>query len=104
MTSQETVWKECFAIVHEAGDRAARLGLPQIVTKARRFRRIATPGEAQAILAECLAALTPATAAANEMLTLPEAAKLLGYTRGSTEHRGTVQAGSCRPAGGRPHD
>ncbi len=77
---QETVWEECFAIVHEAGDRAARLGLPQIVTKARRFRRIATPGEAQAILAECLAALTPATAAADEMLTLPEAAKLLGYT------------------------
>ena len=76
---QEGVWSECLVIIHEAGDRAARLGLPQIVTKARRFRRIATPGEAQAILAECLAALTPATAAADEMLTLPEAAKLLGY-------------------------
>jgi len=78
---QETVWDECLAIVHEAGDRAARLGLSQIVTKARRFRRIATPGEAQALIAECLAALTPAPAAADEMLSLPEAAKLLGYTQ-----------------------
>ncbi len=77
---QEMTWAECLAIIHEAGDRAARLGLAQIVTKARRFRRIATPGEAQAILAECLAALTPAPAAADEMLSLPEAAKLLGYS------------------------
>jgi hypothetical protein len=78
---QEMTWAECLAIVHEAGDRAARLGLAQIVTKARRFRRIATPGEAQALIAECLAALTPAPAAADEMLSLPEAAKLLGYTQ-----------------------
>ena len=30
---QEEVWAECLVIIHEAGDRAARLGLPQIVEK-----------------------------------------------------------------------
>jgi len=77
---QEATWAECHAIVHEADDRASRIGLSQVIVKARRFRYIATPGEAQAYLAECLAALTPTPAAADEMLSLPQAAQLLGYT------------------------
>jgi hypothetical protein len=49
------VWERCLEIVQEAGERAARVGLPQIVEKSR--RRSATPGQAKAFLAECLAAL-----------------------------------------------
>ena len=71
---QEGVWSECLVIIHEAGDRAARLGLPQIVEKTRRFKRLATPGEAKAIIAECLAALTPTNTGP---MTVPEVAKLL---------------------------
>ena len=41
---QEGVWSECLVIIHEAGDRAARLGLPQIVEETRRFKWLATPG------------------------------------------------------------
>ena len=54
---QEGVWSECLVIIRQAGDRAARLGLPQIVEKTRRFKWLATPGEAKAIIAECLAML-----------------------------------------------
>ena len=53
----EQVWERCVEIVHEAGDRAARLGLAQIVERSRQFRRRTTPGKAKALLAECLAAL-----------------------------------------------
>ena len=71
------MWSECHAIVHEAADRAARLGLPsQIVTKARHYRWITTPGEAQALLAECLAAVTPAEEK-NDLKTVKEASGIL---------------------------
>jgi hypothetical protein len=53
----EEVWERCFEIIHAAGDRAARLGLSQIVEKSRNFRQWATPGQSKAFLAECLAAL-----------------------------------------------
>ncbi|MGA2066859.1 MAG: helix-turn-helix domain-containing protein [Thermoguttaceae bacterium] len=53
----EEVWDRCLEIIHEAGDRAARLGLSQLVEKSRQFRQWATPGQAKAFLAECLAAL-----------------------------------------------
>jgi hypothetical protein len=85
---QETTWEECLDIVHKAGERANRLGLLEIAAKARRFKLIATPGEAQAVLGECLAALrpTPAPAAADEMLNLKQAAAYLGYgSRGLRE-------------------
>ncbi len=80
--SEEATWAECLALVHEAGDKATRLGLPQIATKARRFRLGTTPGKAKVFLAECLSALAAVSPAstADEMLTLPEAAKILGYT------------------------
>jgi hypothetical protein len=76
----EEVWDRCLEIIHEAGDRAARLGLPQLVEKSRQFRQWATPGKAKAFLAECLAALPTTTAQPDKMLSLREAAALIGYT------------------------
>ena len=52
---QEMVWAECLEIIHQAGDRAARLGLPELVKECDRFKWLATPGEARVILSESLA-------------------------------------------------
>ncbi len=70
----EEVWFRCLEIIHEASNRAARLGLSKIVERARKIQKMATPGKAKAILAECLAALTPAETGP---MTVPEVAKLL---------------------------
>jgi hypothetical protein len=108
---QEVVWSECLAIIHEAGDRAARLGLPQVIERTRRFRWLATPGEAKAILAECLAALADAMHSSKDgkrqdtaqpaggMLNIKQAAAYLGYSpkglRKIIDRTRRKQAGAC---------
>jgi hypothetical protein len=80
----EATWAESLALIHEAGDKAARLGLPHLVEKACRFKWLATPGEAQSFLAGCLAALSQSTPdaepPADGLLSLKQAAAYLGYT------------------------
>jgi excisionase family DNA binding protein len=76
---QEMVWSACLALIHEAGDRAVRLGLTEIAARARKFKLIATPGEAQTLIGECLAALTPAPTAEekNDLKTVKDASGVL---------------------------
>ena len=99
---QEMVWAECLALIHQTGDRAARLGLAQIVTKARKHKWMALPSQAQALIAECLAAVTPEETAKPDVLNLKQAAEYLGYSQDGLRkiiHR-TRRARSGRPVNG----
>jgi excisionase family DNA binding protein len=73
----EEVWDRSLEIIHEAGDQAARLGLPQLVEKSRQFRQRATPDQAKAFLAECLLALRQGQQATSQYFTVSEAATRL---------------------------
>jgi excisionase family DNA binding protein len=53
----EGVWDRAAEIISEAGDRAARAGLPELVERSRRTGDWSTPGKAKVFLAEVLAAL-----------------------------------------------
>lgn len=53
----ENVWLRCAAIAHEAGDMAARCGLPMLHKGSRHFGGYAEPPHVKTYLAECLAAV-----------------------------------------------
>jgi excisionase family DNA binding protein len=51
------VWLRCGTIAHEAGDRAARVGLADLHQCSREFGGFAEPPSVKSFLASCLAAL-----------------------------------------------
>ena len=53
----DNVWARCAAIVHEAGDHAARAGLADLFERSRSFGGYTGPMEAKGFLSECLAVL-----------------------------------------------
>jgi hypothetical protein len=89
----DNVWARCGAIVHEAGDHAARAGLADLFQKSRTFGAYTGPTEAKAFLSECLAAL-PST----PYLDTQQAAEYLGITIKSLY--GQVERGLLEPLRG----
>ena len=51
------VWLRCGTIAHEAGDRAARIGLADQHQRSREFGGYVEPSSVKSFLASCLAAL-----------------------------------------------
>jgi len=80
MQPDPQAWEEAGIIAREAANRAARLGLTDLYQPARRLPDSITTEEATAYLSTCLAGLPSDHKPSDGMLSLREAATLLGYT------------------------
>jgi excisionase family DNA binding protein len=97
-------WEHAGLVVDEAGNRAARLGLTDLYERSLDLGWSVTTHKAVGFLAACLAGLPKATS--GDMLTVTEAAKLLGTNRGKIlgwVNSGRLKAANvAKGAGGRP--
>lgn len=92
----ESVWLRCGAIVAEAGDHAARLGLAEQFKSSRQFGPMVDPLDAKVFLAACIGAC--AKPAGSQYLDSAGACNYLGITGHSLY--GLVERGHIIPLRG----